>query len=82
MFLHQFCLHISECCNTTKFHKGPEPNQGNTNVQKAIKAPNVGTILNNLDAYSRQMLILFVFCSLPRNEYAVNVPDNIMKGSV
>lgn len=82
MFLHQFLLHISECSNTTKFHKGPEPNHGKTNVQNAIKAPNVGTILNNLDTYSCHMLILFDFCNLPMNEYEVNVPDNIINGSV
>lgn len=82
IFLHQFFLHISEWCITTKFQSGPELSQGSTKVQNKISAPSVGTIRNSREMYSWTTFILFVFCNLPNREYAVKVPDSIMKGSV
>lgn len=82
IFLHQYFLQIFECWVTTKFQSGPVLKCGNRNVQKAMSAASVGIIRRSLEAYSSRMLIFWVRCNLPINEYVVSRPDNMMNGSV
>lgn len=81
-FLHQYFLHISELLLTTKFHCGPDPRSGKTKVQNKMRAASDGIIRKYLPTYSFMILIFCPFCNLPTNEYAVNIPLSIRKGSV
>lgn len=81
-FLHQFCLHISACWSTTKFHCGPAPSSGNINVQKRINAPSVGTMRSNRLKYSWPMRGDWLFLRRPMIAYEVSSPLSIMKASV